>query len=70
MGPGTRGIQTSLVLFLFLVRERNVNERASSDTGEAGFNEMRVQFPGYGAIGEGTHDSITIQNLYSIPRGY
>ena len=45
--------QTSLVLVLFFVRERDVNERASSDTGEAGFNEMRIQFPGYGAIGEG-----------------
>ena len=29
--------------FVFL-RERDVNERASSDTGEAGFNKMRVQF--------------------------
>ena len=38
MGPGTRGKQTSLVLFLFSFRERDVNERASSDTGEAGFS--------------------------------
>ena len=38
MGPGNRGKQTSLVLFCFFVRERDVNERASSDTGEAGFN--------------------------------
>ena len=38
--------------FCCFVREREVNERASSDTGEAGFNEMRVQFPGYGAIDE------------------
>ena len=36
--------QTSLVLFFFffLVRERDVNERASSDAGEAELNEMRV----------------------------
>ena len=32
------------VFVCFSVRERDVNERASSDTGEAGFNEMRVQF--------------------------
>ena len=32
------------------VRERDVNERTSSDAGEAGFNEMRVQFPGYGTM--------------------
>ena len=52
MGPGTRGKQTSLVLFCFVcfVREIDVNERANSDTGEAGFNEMRVQFHGGGAI--------------------
>ena len=47
-----------------------MNERASSDTGEAGFNEMRVQFPGYGAIGGGSHDLIVIHYLYSMPRGY
>ena len=28
---------------VFFVFERDVNERASSDMGEAGFNEMRVQ---------------------------
>ena len=64
MGPGTRGKQTSLVLFLFFARERDVNERASSDTCEAGFNEMRVHFLGYGAIGEGSHDLIAIYYLY------
>ena len=47
-----------------------MNERASSDTGEAGFNEMRVQFPGYGAIDEGSHDLTAIHYLYSMPRGY
>ena len=47
-----------------------MNERASSDTGEAGFNEMRVQFPGSGAIGEGSHDLTDIHYLYSMPRGY
>ena len=45
----------------------------SSDTGEAGFNEMRVQFPGYGAIGEGGHDLIAILHyfyrLVAIDRG-
>ena len=34
------------------------------------FNEMRVQFPGYGAIGEGSHDLTAIHYLYYIPRGY
>ena len=29
-------------VFVF-VRRRDVNERASSDAGEVGFNEMRVQ---------------------------
>ena len=48
--------QTSLLLFLFFVRERDVNERGSSDTGEAVFNSMRVQFPGYGAICEVSHE--------------
>ena len=47
-----------------------MNERASSDTGEAGFNSMRVQFSGYGAIGEGSHDLTAIHYLYSMPRGY
>ena len=60
-----RAKQTSLVLFLFLVRERDVNERASSDTGEAGFNEMRVQF-----TMQGGHDLTAIHCLYSMPRGY
>ena len=43
------------VFFFFFFRERDVNERASSDAGEAGFNEIRVQrdrvqFYGGGAI--------------------
>ena len=31
--------------------------------GANGFNEMRVQCPGYGAIGEGSHDLIAIHYL-------
>ena len=77
-----RGKQTSLVLFLFLffVRERDVNERASSDTGDAGFNEMRVhrdpvQFHGCGTIRvqfprQVSHDLTAIHYLYYVPRGY
>ena len=53
------------VFVLFFVRERDVNERASSDTGEAGFNEMRVQFKL-----QGGHDLTDIHYLYSMPRGY
>ena len=38
-----------------------------------GFNEIRVQFPGYGAIGEGSHDLIAIllyfYRLAAISRG-
>ena len=45
-----------------------MNERASSDTGEAGFNEMRVQFPGYRHIGEGSHDLTAIH--YPMVRIY
>ena len=33
----------SLVLFCFCSIRRDVHERASSDAGEAGLNEMRVQ---------------------------
>ena len=46
MGPGTPEGNRRIwycFCFLFFVRERDVNERASPDTGEAGFNEMRVQ---------------------------
>ena len=65
MGPGTRGKQTSLVLFLFCFRERDVNERAGSGTGEAGFNEIRVQF-----TMQGGHGLIAIHYIYYMPRGY
>ena len=50
----------------FFFFERDVNERASSDMGEAGFNEMRVQrdrvqFHGGGDNGEGSQREIRVQ---------
>ena len=42
-----------------------MNERASSDTGETGFNKMRVSFK----MQEG-HDLTAIHYLCSMPRGY
>ena len=41
MGPGTSEENKRVwYCFYFFVRERDVNERASSDTGEAGFNSI------------------------------
>ena len=47
---------------LFFVRERDVNEKESSDTGEAGFNSKagggsRVQFRGLGSQPGSIHDA-------------
>ena len=68
VGPGTpegnRRVRYCFC-FLFFVQERDVDERASSDMGEAGFNEMRVQF-----TMQGDHDLTAIHYICSMPRGY